>query len=227
MTRGVDLDLPSAMPGPLAAALVAASAEFPEIPRSGRGNYGPFPTLSDVLGAVRTILAEHGLAQQSLIDSEVVGPTVHVTIRTKLLHTSGATFVSPALCLVTQSLDPQKVGSAVSYGRRYSLMATLGVTADDDDDGNRAKTPDAPVAATPVPAPEQTWRTPEEAEARKLLKAAPKEVRLAIVRAFKEHFGVPLSDLGRDRHAEALSFVVEQLAVPDAPPDDPGESSYS
>lgn len=34
--------------------------------------------------------------------------------------------------------DPQKVGSAVTYYRRYALAALTGVVADVDDDGNTA-----------------------------------------------------------------------------------------
>jgi hypothetical protein len=34
--------------------------------------------------------------------------------------------------------DPQAVGSAITYARRYALAAIVGIVADDDDDGNQA-----------------------------------------------------------------------------------------
>lgn len=51
--------------------------------------------------------------------------------------------------------DMQGYGSAISYARRYSLSAMLGVISEDDDDGNAASTPapkpQAAQAAAPKP----------------------------------------------------------------------------
>ena len=47
--------------------------------------------------------------------------------------------------------DPQQVGSAITYARRYSLYAVLGIFPDKDDDGAYAKqryeTADRPISA--------------------------------------------------------------------------------
>jgi hypothetical protein len=43
--------------------------------------------------------------------------------------------------------DPQGMGSAITYGRRYSLLAAIGLASDDaDDDGARAKRQDVTEA---------------------------------------------------------------------------------
>ncbi len=66
-----------------------------------------------------------------------------VTVTTTFLHDSGAS-VSSDLRLRPSKSDPQGVGSAVTYGRRYSLLAMMGA-APEDDDGNAASGPRQPA----------------------------------------------------------------------------------
>ena len=201
------------LPGALAVAIVDAAAELSDIERSRTANTGSYSyryaELADVLAAVRPILKAHQLAHLQLVETQPFATGVHVTVRTLLVHESGHTLTSPPLALTVPSTDPQRVGSAVTYARRYSLMATLGIAAEDDD-GQAARTQQTQQQTRPT-----TGRTEHEAQARELLNAATPELRTAVQRAFREHFGVSLSNLPRDRHAEALSFVMEQLTVPD------------
>jgi hypothetical protein len=60
-----------------------------------------------------------------------------VSVETVLLHESGE-FMSNVLDLAVWDADPQKVGSASTYGRRYALQSVAGVAAEIDDDGNKA-----------------------------------------------------------------------------------------
>jgi hypothetical protein len=48
---------------------------------------------------------------------------------------------------VSKPNDPQAVGSAITYAKRYALAGILGLNIDDDDDGNKAaeKPQDPPV----------------------------------------------------------------------------------
>jgi hypothetical protein len=39
---------------------------------------------------------------------------------------------------VSKQNDPQAVGSAITYAKRYALAGVLGLNIDDDDDGNKA-----------------------------------------------------------------------------------------
>jgi hypothetical protein len=68
---------------------------------------------------------------------EFDGELVRVT--TTLLHESGSS-VTATLALRPSKTDPQGVGSAITYGRRYSLLAMTGA-APEDDDGNAASGP--------------------------------------------------------------------------------------
>jgi hypothetical protein len=216
------------LPGAFAAALVEASAELSNVAMRGRADTGTykyrFATLPDVLDVARPVLHAHGLAHVQLVATEPFEKGVHVTVQTMLVHQSGATFTSPTLRLTSASPDPQRVGTAITYGRRYSLMATLGIIGDDDDDdaashaatGNASKTAQKRVENVREPA---SYRSENEAETRRVLNAAPADVRAEVQRQFLEHFGLPLSKLPKDRHAEALAFVTERLAPAGDEPD--------
>jgi hypothetical protein len=60
-----------------------------------------------------------------------------VTVETVLLHESGESLRGGKLHVPAAKQDPQGYGSALSYARRYSLMAACGI-APEDDDGNSA-----------------------------------------------------------------------------------------
>jgi hypothetical protein len=61
-------------------------------------------------------------------------------LTTTLRHISGES-ISGVYPVNPVKNDPQSIGSALTYSRRYSLMAMLGIVADDDDDGNAATQP--------------------------------------------------------------------------------------
>ena len=60
-----------------------------------------------------------------------------VIVETLLIHESGETISGGKLHVPASKQDAQGFGSALSYARRYSLMATTGI-APEDDDGNAA-----------------------------------------------------------------------------------------
>jgi hypothetical protein len=63
--------------------------------------------------------------------------TAGVTVETHFLHESGESFSGGLLHVPASKQDAQGYGSALSYARRYSLMAACGI-APEDDDGNAA-----------------------------------------------------------------------------------------
>lgn len=58
-----------------------------------------------------------------------------VTVETLFVHESGESFSAGKLHVPASKQDPQGYGSALTYARRYSLMAACGI-APEDDDGN-------------------------------------------------------------------------------------------
>lgn len=94
-----------------------------------RSNYAD---LMQVFEACREALSTHDLAvtQTTRFDSGM-----HF-LETTLFHKSGEWMRSEML--LPNCARPQEMGSALTYFRRYSLMALLGIAPDDDDDGNIA-----------------------------------------------------------------------------------------
>lgn len=94
-----------------------------------------YADLSVVVEAVIPALNASGIAviQSPSFDGELV----HVA--TTLIHESGSS-VTGVLAMRPTKADPQGVGSAITYGRRYSLLAMTGA-APEDDDGNAASQP--------------------------------------------------------------------------------------
>lgn len=93
-----------------------------------------YVAIDDLLGAVRPVLNSHGLSIMQVAG----GDGSNITITTILMHESGEYIEYEPLTLKAVKTDPQGAGSAITYGRRYSLSAILGVAWDDDDDGNGA-----------------------------------------------------------------------------------------
>ena len=70
-----------------------------------------------------------------------------VTVETVFIHESGEMMECGKLHVPASKQDPQGYGSALTYARRYSLMAAAGI-APEDDDGNAASKPSPKVSAT-------------------------------------------------------------------------------
>lgn len=214
-----------AMTPEFAAAFVAALAELNDPGKSRTADAGGYTYkyvgLSDVLSDVRPVLARHGLVVVQEVATEGLDDRhVAVAVTTLLIHTSGAVYRSPQLTLVAPP-DPQRIGSAVSYARRYAVMGVLGIAAsDEDDDGASARpapaTPDRgkskrPPAPEPPPATSAKVRSVAEQRIRQMLEVAPEELRSRAQRDFKAEFGVTLTRLETDRHDEALNWMLNRL----------------
>ena len=115
----------------LAKALAKFQSEIKDPSKSGEANYGKYVTLDELLESIRPVLSQNGLSFLQFPG----GDGQLITITTVLLHSSGEWIESEPFTLKSQKVDPQGAGSAVTYGRRYSLSAILGVAWDTDDDG--------------------------------------------------------------------------------------------
>ena len=70
-----------------------------------------------------------------------------VSIETVFLHESGETYSAGILTVPAAKADPQGYGSALTYARRYSLMAACGIAPEDDDGNAATKTAKKPTDA--------------------------------------------------------------------------------
>lgn len=98
-----------------------------------KSKYAP---LNEILNDVRPLLAKHGL---SVIQS-TGGDGNNIVITTLIMHESGEWIESEPLVLESDTKKGiskvQAAGSAITYGRRYALSAMLGISSEDDTDGN-------------------------------------------------------------------------------------------
>jgi len=129
----------------IAKALCAAQASLSAATKDGVNPHfkSQYATLQSVWNAAREVLAPNGLSVvQTFADTD--GSRMAIT--TTLLHVSGQ-YITGTLSMIPQRADPQGIGSAITYGRRYALAAILGIVADEDDDGNAASNPTKPEAS--------------------------------------------------------------------------------
>ncbi len=102
-----------------------------------------YADLTAVWDACRAALTSNGL---SIVQMPIDAEAGRVALTTMLLHTSGE-YISSTVSTALVKTDPQGVGSALTYLRRYSLSAMVGVVADEDDDGNAASSHQASATA--------------------------------------------------------------------------------
>lgn len=76
-----------------------------------------------------------------------------VTVETMFVHESGESMSGGTLHVPAAKQDPQGYGSALSYCRRYSLMAACGIAPEDDDGNAATKAPAARQKPAPKPEP--------------------------------------------------------------------------
>jgi len=91
-----------------------------------------YADLASIWHAIREALTSNGLSV--LQEPSTEGNKVRIT--TTLIHTSGE-YVRSMLEVVAVKVDPQGIGSAITYARRYALGSIVGI-APEDDDGNAA-----------------------------------------------------------------------------------------
>lgn len=141
-------------PDGLTAALAAFQAQLPEIAKGntanvsikGGGSFGyAYADLADVARIVLPLLGAQGLAY---VCHTAMDPAGGLTLRCELRHTSGESVTSD--WPLPGNATPQTLGSAITYGRRYCLLALCGVhPSNEDDDGQAAhggeRTPNAPM----------------------------------------------------------------------------------
>jgi hypothetical protein len=119
----------------LAKALVKAQSSMNHAAKDAKNPHfkSSYSSLVSVIDAIRPHLAENGLAfVQKTHDAEG-----GVCVETMLIHESGQELSFGRLFVPATKQDAQGYGSALSYAKRYSLQAGLGI-ASEDDDGNAA-----------------------------------------------------------------------------------------
>jgi hypothetical protein len=134
-------------------AFIAFQSDMPSVPKDGNNPHfkSKYATLGAITEATRPHLAKHGLGFMQWMSNR----EGYQLIVTRIMHTSGQWMEDEGYILNPTKNDPQGMGSAVTYARRYTLGASLGIITEDDDDGNRASEPAPVKKLPPVPKVEQ------------------------------------------------------------------------
>lgn len=128
-------------------ALYAAQLELPAwITTDKKGAHSvKYASLKTILETVRPILLKHHIrirqgAERSFMLDEGGGSKGRlVPVYTDFIHMITGEQERTTIEMAVTRLDPQAMGSAITYGKRYSIIAGLGLSTDEaDDDGVRA-----------------------------------------------------------------------------------------
>ena len=125
--------------------LLAAQREMPALQKSAINPHfkNRFVPLDELIPAVLPILNKHNFVLMQMPAFHEGQPCLDYELR----HVSGE-MVGGSMALLCGKDDPQGQGSAITYARRYSLMALLGLTADADDDAEATRTAPKPPTFT-------------------------------------------------------------------------------
>jgi hypothetical protein len=193
-----------------------------------RSKYAPLP---DILNLVRPNMAKHGLS----IIQQPSGGGENISVTTILLHNSGEYIELDPLVLRVDKVTAQGIGSAITYGRRYALAALLGISSEDDDDGNIASGKNdndgtsqpcagkkqSPVSKTSPPAPktDQAANQPKELDKGKVQRLAILRKQKGITdekhKEFLKNAGVESSKyLNEEQYKKYADWLERQPDVP-------------
>ena len=165
-------DSKSSHPKTIEEALARFQMEHHAAGKDGKANYGTYTTLAGGLNAVQP--ATHlGLSHTQTFEHIVVGEKVVTVLKTRLLFTGEDSDYDTVIesNLPFPDLVPnrgnimQALGSAITYARRYSLLAIYGLAGDDDDaEGS---------APTAIPAKKEIARSPQRGANARQAKPSP------------------------------------------------------
>lgn len=207
--------------------LVDALSKLDDVPREKTADTGSYTyryaDLADLLGYVRPILAEHGF----VVTQPVGGVPGEVSVGTVLFHRTGATFTSP-LIVAKVAGTPQSIGSATTYLRRYSLLATLGLATEDDDGAAASRQAAAPRRRSTSTTSTRTKTPRERMTARAVILAkelgyVERQDRLDLASSVLGRKIESLNDADDDELRRIVDYFDREANGPDEPsPDEEG-----
>lgn len=136
----------------IAKALVAFGKAMPKVPKDKTNPHfkNKYATLSIMIEKATPHLTANGLVIVQQIDGDA--------LTTTLMHESGEFITATAAMPCAQPSNPQAMGSAITYARRYAYGAILSLDIDDDDDAHAAT--QKPVQQTAPPVKQKSELTP-------------------------------------------------------------------
>jgi hypothetical protein len=185
----------------------AMAKAFAQIEGAVKGKTNPafrskYADLAAVVDAIKPALAEHGLFFRQITHPADDG----VCIETVIHHSSGESLACGPLFVPASKRDAQGFGSAMTYARRYSLMAAFGVPAEDDD-------ANAAVASKPAAKPAERANDQEAALILDSLREAAVDGLEALQARFKSIPNSPTKTSVWTQHQASLKSAAEKAAA--------------
>ncbi|GAB2866219.1 ERF family protein [Hymenobacter ruber] len=129
------------------ALVIGKNSQNPAFKSGPNGSASKYASLAHILEGIAAPLGECGLGFVQFPDGD--------GLTTRLLHKSGE-WMQASMTMRPVQNTPQALGSAITYSKRQSLVAILGLRIDGDDDGNAASA--APAVETKPPVTEAQKR---------------------------------------------------------------------
>lgn len=114
-----------------------AQIKQPKLDASNPFFKSSYLTLTGLITAIDEALKGTGLSYNQIIADNGQAAAV----QTIITHESGGILITKPFTLRPTKADPQGIGSATTYARRYQLQALFGIAGEKDDDGNAASNP--------------------------------------------------------------------------------------
>lgn len=109
-----------------------------ETAQAGNRTY-KYLNLATILKTIKPVFEKHGLAFSQRVTFDNAGEARQVIGKVETIIFDDKDLMVACSYPFFVTGDPQQVGSAITYARRYSLYAVLGIFPDKDDDGAYAK----------------------------------------------------------------------------------------
>lgn len=126
--------------GEFAKAFVKAQAAITPAVKDAQNPYlkTRYASLNSVLESCRDALLANGLA---LVQSPVPAPEYlgqgFIGLETRLIHADSGEWISSVMVIPLAKQEPQALGAAISYARRYAISSMIGIVPEEENDCER------------------------------------------------------------------------------------------
>jgi hypothetical protein len=129
-------------------AFIKAQSQFAPALKSATNPHfkSKYVALDGVIDAVAAPLRAEGIAIMQMTDVTDHGGII---LESRLVHQSGE-WIGSRYPVHPVKADPQGEGSALTYARRYALMALVGIAPEDDDGNSAVKAVEKAAAGEPI-----------------------------------------------------------------------------
>lgn len=199
----------------LVTALSKAQSSYPAICSDRSGHKFKYADLDVIVQTIRPSLTQNGLSFTQFTKNDRDG---NITLHTRLYHTSGQWIETRALVVSDKAglggSSLQAYGSAMTYNRRYQLVALLGITVDkdptdDNDDPAPSKAQQEYLQNKHVPKPEQVFyekvTREQEDQLEQALDGYPELAREILLKMDKKS----LADIPKHQFSQCLKRIDE------------------